>query len=144
MSLALFDINFLIALAWPNHQFHSITSDWFARNRNQDWATCTVTQLGFIRLSSNRSYLQNTEKTPEEARLLLAELISQPRHRFLSDAPAPISLTEVSRIMGHQQLTDAYLLGVARVSRAKLVTFDRRLAALADKQSLVEVLGPTI
>jgi uncharacterized protein len=144
MSLALFDINFLLALAWPQHQFHPIAQSWFDRHNAGGWATCTVTQLGFIRLSSNPSYLPKCEKTPEEARQLLLELVAHPKHRFLSNLEAPVHLSEISRIFGHQQLTDAHLLGVARLSKAKFVTFDKGVAALANNKSLVEVLGAKI
>jgi toxin-antitoxin system PIN domain toxin len=144
MSAALFDVNFLLALAWPHHQFHSIARSWFDKHHRLGWATCTVTQLGFIRLSSNPSYLPKSEKTPEEARQLLAALIDHPNHRFLSKVEAPVHFSEISRILGHQQLTDAYLLGVARLSKVKFVTFNKAVAALASSKNSVEVLTAKI
>ena len=51
-SLYLLDANVLLALAWPNHQFHAAATRAMGRSRGR-WATCALTQLGFIRLSSN-------------------------------------------------------------------------------------------
>jgi toxin-antitoxin system PIN domain toxin len=144
MSVALFDVNFLLALAWPQHQFHPIARSWFQKHQAHGWATCAVTQLGFIRLSSNRSYLPKSEKTPEEARQLLAALVDHPSHRFFSHLDAPVRFSEISRILGHQQLTDAYLLGVARLSKARFITFDKAVASLTTSKNLVEVLTPKI
>ena len=143
MSVALFDINFLVALAWPHHQFHAMASSWFDKHHAQGWATCTATQLGFIRLSSNSAFLQGATKTPEEARQLLVELIGHPHHRFFADLEAPAYFPEIASLLGHQQLTDAYLVGMARLTHSKLVTFDKRLASLTANKSLVEVLRPS-
>lgn len=144
MSLALLDVNLLLALVWPQHQFHRLAQNWFDQHHAKGWATCTVTQLGFIRLSSNPSYLHGEEKTPEEARLLLKGLVDHSHHRFLPDSEAPVRFPEIAEILGHQQVTDAYLVGMARLSHARLITFDRQLASLARKKGLVEVLVPTI
>jgi predicted nucleic acid-binding protein len=51
-SLLLLDVNVLLALAWPNHQFHAAALRELQPRRGR-WATCALTQLGFIRLSSN-------------------------------------------------------------------------------------------
>ena len=50
-DLLLLDLNVLLAVAWPNHQFHASANS--ALSRKNRWATCALTQLGFIRLSSN-------------------------------------------------------------------------------------------
>ena len=144
MSRALLDVNFLLALAWPHHQFHATAEEWFYRNQAKGWVTCAVTQLGFIRLSSNRAYLGALAKTPEEARDLMEALTSDPHHAFLGDLKAPVAMKEIAKLFGHQQVTDAYLIGVARLSKSKLVTFDRQLAALAGDKSTLEILTPRL
>ena len=55
MTTALLDINVLLALAWPNHDHHDAAHRWFDEVPDRKWATCTLTQLGFIRISSNLS-----------------------------------------------------------------------------------------
>ena len=144
MIPSLFDINFLLALAWPNHQFHSIANTWFEKQASHGWATCAVTQLGFIRLSSNPSYLKEAKKTPEEARQYLKSLLEHQKHRFLVDLDAPVHFPEIASIVGHQQLTDAYLVGLARLTGTRLVTFDKHPAALAINKKYVEVLAPMV
>jgi hypothetical protein len=72
LSLLLLDINVLLALAWPHHQFHAAASRRFQASRDQ-WATCALTQLGFIRISSNPTVIPGA-KNPGEAAVLLAEM----------------------------------------------------------------------
>jgi len=140
MARALFDVNFLLALAWPNHQFHTTAHTWFHQHRSRGWATCAITQIGFIRLSSNSNYLGSAAKSPEEAGNLLAILTADSHHRFISELPAASQMPEMMRAYGHQQVTDAYLIGLSRLSKAKLVTFDRHLTSLASNKNLVEIL----
>lgn len=56
MTAILLDTNVLLALAWPNHQHHGTAQRWFKREAPRGWATCALTQLGFVRLSSNPAY----------------------------------------------------------------------------------------
>ncbi len=60
-DLLLLDVNVLLALAWPNHQFHAAAIA--ALSSRARWATCALTQLGFIRLSSNPAAIA-TAKSP--------------------------------------------------------------------------------
>lgn len=140
-DLLLLDVNVLLAIAWPNHQFHGAAiAALSARNR---WATCALTQLGFIRLSSNPAAIA-TAKSPQEAAGLLARLTADSLHTYLEDLPAPASdhwRDAFAGLLGHQQVADAYLLRLAAVNKAVLVTFDRRLKSLAGGQPKVIVLG---
>lgn len=138
---ALLDVNFLLALAWPNHQFHSTATRWFEKHENLGWATCVITQLGFIRLSSQPAVFGSQAKTPEEARLLLCEYMSRPRHTYFAEHPQPADGTEFVRIIGHQQVTDAYLVRLARFHRARLVSFDQRLRSLESASKHIEVVS---
>lgn len=139
--LLLLDVNVLIALCWPNHQFHAAAHRRLGRP-GQRWATCALTQLGFIRLSSNPA-VTGVRKTPQEAVAILASLIRDPNHVYLKALPSPaeprISAC-FARILGYQQVTDAYLLELAARNGATLLTFDSRLLSLASGKR-VEVLG---
>src|SRR5262249_7136524 len=84
----LLDVNVLLALAWPTHQFHA-TAPAALSSRNR-WATCALTQLGFIRLSSNPAAVA-TAKSPREAAGLLARLVADSLHVYLDTLPAPAS-----------------------------------------------------
>lgn len=84
MAVSLLDVNVLVALAWPNHEHHELASQWFRRNHQTGWATCPVTQSGFIRISSNQRAIVGA-KSPAEAASLLRRLLALPHHVFFSD-----------------------------------------------------------
>lgn len=140
-DLLLLDVNVLLAIAWPNHQFHAAAVA--ALSSHNRWATCALTQLGFIRLSSSPAAIA-TAKRPQEAAGLLASLVSDSLHVYLDSLPAPASeawKNAFSNLLGHRQVTDAYLLRLAAFHKAVLVTFDRRLEVLASGEPRVIVLS---
>jgi hypothetical protein len=139
--LLLFDVNVLLALAWPNHQFHAAATRRLERSRER-WATCALTELGFIRLSSNPAAVAPA-KTPAEAAALLGALTGDPLHVYIEPLPSPVGedgRAGLSKILGSRQVTDAYLLFLARRHGAVFVTFDTRLKSVAAAESQLEVL----
>lgn len=140
-DLLLPDVNVLLAIAWPNHQFHAAALA--ALPRRHSWATCALTQLGFIRLSSNPAAIA-TAKRPDEAVALLGRMVADPLHFYIDSLAAPASETwrdAFAMLLGHQQVTDAYLLRIAAANNAVLVTFDRRLESIAGGNARVSVLS---
>jgi len=106
------------------------------------WATCALTQLGFVRLSSNPKVVA-VRKTPAEAVALLADLTRDSQHIYLENLPAlPRTASVFGHLLGHQQVTDAYLLGVAEANGATLLTLDRRLVPPAAMRAHLEILEP--
>lgn len=83
----LLDVNALLALAWPNHQFHEAILLRLERQPAPRWATCALTQLGFVRLSANPKIVE-VRKTPAEAVALLADLTRDQQHVYLETLPA--------------------------------------------------------
>ena len=135
----LLDVNALLALAWPNHQFHTAIVTRLEKTPAR-WATCALTQLGFVRLSSNPKIME-VRKTPAEAVDLLADLTRDQQHVYLDSLPAVSQVARLFRpLLGHQQVTDAYLLGVAETHSATLLTLDRRMAPVGRTQAHVEIL----
>jgi len=140
-SLRLLDVNVLLALAWPNHQFHAAALRELQVRRDR-WATCALTQLGFIRLSSNPAAIP-TAKSPAEAAALLEAMVADPLHVYLESLPSPVAKgcrEAFAQVLGSRQVTDAYLLMLARRNRAIFVTFDTRLEGLADPETRIRVL----
>ena len=138
-SDALPDVNVLLALAWPNHQFHVPARAWFTAQAPGGWSTCAITQLGFVRLSSNPRFTP-LARTPAEALALLEQLIAIPRHRYLDSGPAPAAFPFrdlAARLMGPNQVTDAFLLAIAIHHGVPLVTFDARLRRLDAGKSVL-------
>lgn len=95
------------------------------------WATCPVTEAGFIRVSANSRVLDHAV-TVADAVALLRDLRSLQGHAFLEDRVSlgSTELVDVERIQGYRQVTDAHILAVARTHEARVVTFDNGLAAL--------------
>ena len=127
--MALLDVNALVALAWDSHVHHVAVRAWFAARGSAGWATCPVTESGFVRVSSNPKVLPGAI-SPAAAREVLRSMRQVREHRFLTD---DVSLTEqdVPAIPGHRQVTDVHLLTHARRHGGSVVTFDAGLAALA-------------
>jgi toxin-antitoxin system PIN domain toxin len=137
----LLDVNALVALAWDSHVHHEAVRRWFAANGPNGWATCPITESGFVRVSSNPKALPSAIGV-EAARGVLAALRAVDGHRFLAD---DVSLCDpdVPALTGHRQVTDAHLLTIARRHGVRLVTFDAGIDALARGRD-VELLGRAV
>jgi len=90
------DVNMLIALAWPSHIHHGPAHAWFAANAVRGWATCPLTQCGFVRISSNPGIIPEAV-TPQAALDLLRQIVANKHHAFWPDdiaawmTPYPVS-----------------------------------------------------
>lgn len=137
--IELADVNVLVALLWERHVDHVDAVDWFER-LDDSFATTTVTQLGFVRVSSHPRIL-GEQLTVGEATATLRALCAHRRHVFLADGRGFIGneLVPIERLTGHRPVTDAHLVAVARAHSARLVTFDRGLARIGGDE--VVVLG---
>jgi uncharacterized protein len=138
VNCCLLDVNVLIALLWPPHEAHDRAQRWFAKNSARGWATCPITQAGFVRVVSNPAFSRRVV-SPGDALQVLSESLQHPEHRFWTD---DIPLTEAiahagGRLVGHQQVTDAYLLGLAIHKKGRLATLDSRLTSLLPEQGEV-------
>ena len=131
MSLFLLDANVLIALAWPDHQFHNRVMKWFVRNSKSGWTTCPITQCAFVRILSNPAF-SSRALSPQNALATLEMNLKHPGHRFWPDEiPITTMLQRFGvKLMGHRQVTDAYLLALALHHRALLATMDESIAEL--------------
>ena len=129
MSLVtLLDVNLLVALFDPDHIHHDLAHDWFEDHQQDGWATCPVTENGFVRVLANPAY-GATVTRPNELVERLAQFCSTTQHVFWADA---VSLSDKrifnrSMIRGHRQVTDVYLLGLAKKMGGCLATFDRTI-----------------
>lgn len=131
MSVHLLDANLLIALAWPHHVHHAKAHEWFHNAGRKAWATCPLTQVAFIRISSNPKIIADAV-SPREALEVLKRIVAVPGHHFWHDdvAPADAKVFTSAAFVGHRQVTDAYLLALAQHHKGKLATFDNGVAEL--------------
>jgi len=132
----LLDVNILIAMAWPTHRDHEKVLEWLARHAPEGWATCPLTQTSFVRILSNPAFSANA-LTPTDALTVLQANLAHPAHRFWADEISLIDSLKPSSptLIGHQQVTDAYLLGLAIHKKGKFVTMDRGVRALLPEKS---------
>lgn len=128
------DVNVLVALAWPNHVHHERARAWFEENHQRGWATCPVTESGFVRVSSNRKVVPEARR-PGEAILLLREMTTQRGHVFWADdtSIARSRWVAAERLVGHGQVTDAHLVALCLERKGRLVTFDGGVADVLPK-----------
>jgi toxin-antitoxin system PIN domain toxin len=142
----LLDTNLLIALLWPSHERHSLAVNWFARHRGKGWATCPLTQVGFVRIVSNPAFSRDAVRPREAVQVLSANTAARDHVFWPDDLPVAESVSFAGlRLMGHQQVADAYLLGLAIRRGGVLATLDHGIAALTEAKSTerksLEVVG---
>lgn len=120
-----------MALAWPNHVHHSRALRWFIANREDGWATCPVTESGFVRVSSNVRAIPDA-RTPAQAIHLLRQIRRQPGHTFWGDDVSPVDSdsTAFEQVVSYRQVTDAHLVTIATRMDGRLATFDRGIVEL--------------
>ena len=130
--LVLLDVNVLVALAWPNHVHHATALAWFDEVGRAGFATCSVTQSGFVRVSSNQRAIPDA-RSPREAREILRRITALPGHVFWPDDINLASSAHIAweRLGSHAQVTDAHLLALAIRRGGQLATLDRGVLDLA-------------
>jgi uncharacterized protein len=127
-SQALLDVNVLIALLDVDHVHHARAAAWLNENIAAGWASCPITQNGCVRIMSQPGYPNALPAARVAERL--REAVGTPHHLFI---PEDLSLLDAARfdteqLLGHRQVTDAYLLGLAVAHGLRLVTFDGSMA----------------
>jgi hypothetical protein len=122
MPAVLLDANVLIALIVEDHVHHGPAETWFTTS-GTGFATCPITQGSLMRL------LIREGQSAESARSVLQEITASPQHEFWPDNASYHDIP-VAGIIGHRQVTDAYLAHLARSYSARLATFDQALAKL--------------
>lgn len=130
MSVALLDVNVLVSLLDVGHVSHRASASWFAGD-TEGWATCPITENGFVRIVSGRTYPGTL--TVSGARDRLAEACASKAHQFWACDTSVLDRARIdaSRLHGQKQVTDAYLLSLAVARGGRLVTLDRSVATSA-------------
>lgn len=141
---ALLDVNVLIALLDQAHIGHARAHRWLADQGRKGWASCPITQNGCIRVMSQPAYPGALPAAAVAARL--AEAAQHESHQFWPDDISLLSPGAIvwSRVLGHRQVTDNYLLALAVRHQGRFVTFDGRVqleAVAGAKPRHLVVLG---
>lgn len=128
----LLDVNVLIALIDPGHVAHDDAHEWFAAMGQAAWATCPITENGVIRIVGNPKY-PNSPGSPSLVMEIVGKLRSLPGHSFWPDDLSLVGSGDIAptKILTPGQVTDTYLLALAKTRGGQLATFDRKLSAAA-------------
>ncbi|MEY8015683.1 TA system VapC family ribonuclease toxin [Mycobacterium servetii] len=118
----LLDANVLIALVVAEHVHHDAAADWLAES-DAGFATCPITQGSLVR------FLVRAGQSAAAARDVVSAVTASKRHEFWPDSVS-FADVEVGGVVGHRQVTDAYLAQLARSRNGRLATLDSGLAHL--------------
>jgi len=116
----LLDVNVLLACGWKSHVDHSTLLGWLLQVN--DWATCPITESGFMRISMTTAY----QATFDNAQKSLATLRALRGHRFVVD---DVEAALLPVLTSYRDTTDAHLVTLAKRHGLKLATLDGTLIA---------------
>ena len=128
---ALFDISVLLALFDFDHDQSDTAHGWRVKHEEFGWASCPLTENGFVRIVSQASY--SNPVSVGRALSILSAQQRNPSHEFWPDdiSIADPKIFDHSRVLGPKQITDVYLLALAVKNGGRLVTFDRGIPLAA-------------
>lgn len=121
-GIHLLDANLLIALTVVDHVHHRAAEGWWTRQPGA-FATCPITQGALLR------FLVREGATAPDAARFMVEVTADERHRFWPD-DLGYDRVPLGGVVGHRQVTDAYLAALAGTHGGRLATLDRGLAAI--------------
>ena len=124
---ALLDVNVLIALLDAAHIHHQRASQWLEQSLHHGWASCPLTQNGCLRIMAQPAYPQALPLAAVAQRL--GQEAATPAHLFIADDYSLLDADSLHwpQLLGHRQVTDAYLLGLAVRHGCRFVSFDARV-----------------
>ena len=115
----LLDVNMLIAAIWEDHADHARVNAWLAGKKT---ATCPISELGFLRISSGETFVFRAEL--DTCRKWLGDFVQKHQCAFIPDDFSP----QKTSARTSKQLTDTYLAELADRHQMKLATFDTRIS----------------
>lgn len=137
--VGLLDVNALVALLVPTHEHHMRARRWvLTEGATAGWATCPLTELGVIRVCAQLPVGARPPRETVDA--LLQFRVSTPGHVFWPDAVSPATMIELRQTETARQVTDRYLLGLARRFGGRVVTCDHGLV-VAGGDDVINLLG---
>ena len=126
----LLDVNVLLALTDSMHVHHEAAHRWFTAGGGREWATCPITENGFVRIASHPNY-PNRPGEVGAVLEILAKVREAPGHHFWTDSTSILDVLITGTLINHAQITDVYLLALAAGRQGRLATLDGRIPAAA-------------
>ena len=124
MTKYLLDVNALVAFGIIDHAFHMRMIRWVKSQNSAILASCSITELGFVRVASQTP---TYGLTVAEARTELIRIKQLPElsWEFLADAQDISQLPPW--VKSGPQTTDGHLVQLAAAHGAVLATFDSKI-----------------
>ena len=121
----LLDVNALIALLDDAHVFSRRANEWLEAEPRRI-ATCPIVENGVVRILSAPAYSATHRATPGQVAEGLRAMTEALDHAFWPDDVSLLdeAAIDFTRLHGHRQITDAYLLALAVRHGGVLATFD--------------------
>ncbi len=119
----LVDGNVLLSSLIDTHPHHSRAEKWF-ENLSDRFATCSVTQGTLLRL--HMKFANDT--SARAAWKVHAGIEANPLHDYISD-DLPYREVPHEKLHAHRQVTDAWIVELARLSGSKVATLDTGMVA---------------
>lgn len=131
MRRALLDVDVLLALLDADHAQHALATAWLDEEIGGGWASCPITQNGFVRIISQARYASPVPAAAAAG--ALARACADDAHELWACDVTLLDpgVAETSRLLGPKQVTGCYLLALAVAHGGRLVTFDARVALSA-------------
>lgn len=120
----LLDVNALVALGFLQHEFHARTVGWLRAARLPQLATCSITELGFVRVLSQAAAYGFTVVQARAALLHFKKGSARPLV-FITDAHDVSHLP--AWVKYPKQITDGHLAALAKANGAVLATLDEKI-----------------
>jgi toxin-antitoxin system PIN domain toxin len=135
VSVFLLDVNLLVTMHLPDSAGFSLAQNWFKKVGSRGFASCAITQSGFVRVLTQLA-VKNAAISPEEKKVALQQLTSMPGHAYW---PMDIEYLKAiepfeRRMQGYRPITDAFLLGLAVHHKGELATMDEAILHLAGRE----------
>jgi uncharacterized protein len=118
-------VHVLIALFQPDHVHHQRVHHWWEKHQNSGWATCPITENGFVRIVTQPKYPM-PQTIPSAIKLLnMAKRATD--HAFWPDSVSLLDPVQFNAdaFTQHGQITDSSLLGLAAKNKGRLVSLDQ-------------------
>ena len=125
----LLDVNFLLACAWQSHANHANARAWL--EAQESFATCPISQLGFLRVSLSPGYRAGFA----DALAALEDITIRKGAQFIAD---DLPGAKVHPVTSYSDMTDAYLVALAKAHGLKLATLDGALCGKAWAKGVAE------
>ena len=139
---SLLDINVIIALLDPDHDFHRRAHLWGGSQQQNGWGACPLTEKGGVRIMSHPAYNPQRSLTPKTVTEILRRFAEGTDHEFWPDSVSFLdsTLIDTGKVLGPRQITDLYLLALAAARNGRLITFDESINRAAVQSATAESL----